>query len=477
MAPWKHNVWVDDDGSLTVGTAFDAEHMNNIELGLVEVHDGVAAASGMAGSALTKAASGITAAGSALITGQEANLHAAAVEQRRQEALLRIEGQVATVTEATSASFEYLPSVEKIQGVLVIVAQDYVTKLALGTPAVQVGAASGSAVKLVATLETAGRGAIKVYFCSSERMYQKNENGKIPVSITGMASSVKKQVSAFFLTGPGPLRASMTPVATVAASSLSQSFVGPEEEAGNESILIAAVQSGTVQPSEAGLVQGQIGTTWTTVAANTSIFRRGEGVLRPGVGFITGGTKTNWGGLGITIAPKHDWGEVTALPAGAGIGDVCHFVADATNSIIWDLEYDARNGTYPWRKIGGAPIRVATVGGNVVSGTPGYYIGTLTTPLAGLGTLSFGTPLAQNVSPATTQLVIYARRNLANIDAAHALSIFIANGQFGGGPLYCEYEKLEVAKGDAIQLYTEANNGATWQVVNPYIVWDPGRVG
>jgi hypothetical protein len=75
--PWKNNKWVDDDGSLTVGTPFDAEHMNNVEIGIAENHDGVAAASGVAGSALTNAASGVTAAGSALVTAQQANARAA----------------------------------------------------------------------------------------------------------------------------------------------------------------------------------------------------------------------------------------------------------------------------------------------------------------------------------------------------------------------------------------------------------------
>lgn len=34
--PWVREVWVDDDGSLTVGTPFDADRMNNIEQGVEE---------------------------------------------------------------------------------------------------------------------------------------------------------------------------------------------------------------------------------------------------------------------------------------------------------------------------------------------------------------------------------------------------------------------------------------------------------
>lgn len=37
---WEKETWIDDDGSLTVGTEFDAAHMNNIETGVEEALEG-----------------------------------------------------------------------------------------------------------------------------------------------------------------------------------------------------------------------------------------------------------------------------------------------------------------------------------------------------------------------------------------------------------------------------------------------------
>lgn len=38
--PWVEETWIDDDGSLTVGTEFEADKMNNIELGIKEALEG-----------------------------------------------------------------------------------------------------------------------------------------------------------------------------------------------------------------------------------------------------------------------------------------------------------------------------------------------------------------------------------------------------------------------------------------------------
>jgi len=38
--PWEEETWIDDDGTLTVGTPFDADRMNNIEVGIREALEG-----------------------------------------------------------------------------------------------------------------------------------------------------------------------------------------------------------------------------------------------------------------------------------------------------------------------------------------------------------------------------------------------------------------------------------------------------
>jgi hypothetical protein len=50
-----------------------------------------------------------------------------------------------------------------------------------------------------------------------------------------------------------------------------------------------------------------------------------------------------------------DFGLVEALPGSPSKGDRCQYIADKTNGVIWHLIYDGE-GTYPWKKIGGAPL-------------------------------------------------------------------------------------------------------------------------
>lgn len=77
---------------------------------------------------------------------------------------------------------------------------------------------------------------------------------------------------------------------------------------------------------------------------------------------------------------------VTALPANPQFGDVVTYIADATNGVAWNLQYDA-SGTYPWKFIGGAPLSASTT-----SGTSSYS-GT-SFALAASGNLSVSLPLA-----------------------------------------------------------------------------------
>jgi hypothetical protein len=51
-----------------------------------------------------------------------------------------------------------------------------------------------------------------------------------------------------------------------------------------------------------------------------------------------------------------DWGLVETLPASPTKGDRCFFFANKTAGIVWNLIYDGE-GTYPWKKVGGPPLR------------------------------------------------------------------------------------------------------------------------
>lgn len=64
---------------------------------------------------------------------------------------------------------------------------------------------------------------------------------------------------------------------------------------------------------------------------------------------------------------------VTALPSNPQFGDVVTYIADATNGVAWNLQYDA-TGTYPWKFIGGAPWMEYAAGGNVAGATSSYTL-------------------------------------------------------------------------------------------------------
>lgn len=75
---------------------------------------------------------------------------------------------------------------------------------------------------------------------------------------------------------------------------------------------------------------------------------------------------------------------VTALPSNPQFGDVVTYIADATNGVAWNLQYDA-TGTYPWKFIGGSPLVAVVAAGSAT--TSASYVAlsgpTLTLALAG----------------------------------------------------------------------------------------------
>lgn len=429
---WKKQNWVDDDGSLTVGTPFTAARMNNAEEGIGEKK-------------------------------------------------LAIDGSLEGSTEGATLTLEYTPSAEKIQGVLVMLAQDFVTSTAMGAPAVQVGETNVTTTKLIGTLENASRGAMKLYFCTSRGMFQKNSSGKIPVFLSGMKASTKKRAMAFFFTGPGPLRATGKPETSNFASTNSAEIKAPEEAAGNENIMLGVAQTGK-KPTRTGgeqFLQVEMGTNdWLSIVGSQERYLRGVGVERPKI-TLTTTENTTWNVFSIGIAPIHDWGEVLILPAGAGIGDVCHFVADATNNIVWDLEYDGRNETYPWRKIGGASMRKVEAT-NRESGTGGTIETTgapsLTTPLKGEYRGHYGATSVQIIgagSSPTTQATCLLYINGVNVDSNVSVGTF----QFEGSPLGSGFETKAIESGKTVQTRYSSNNGRNWNFNQLFVEIDPIRVG
>lgn len=77
---------------------------------------------------------------------------------------------------------------------------------------------------------------------------------------------------------------------------------------------------------------------------------------------------------------------VTSLPSQATVGDQVIYAADATNGVYWNLYYDGI-GTYPWKFVGGAPLRSSNgtypAGQNNSSYTDITSGATVVAPLAG----------------------------------------------------------------------------------------------
>ncbi len=83
---------------------------------------------------------------------------------------------------------------------------------------------------------------------------------------------------------------------------------------------------------------------------------------------------------------------VTALPANPQFGEVVTYVADATNGVYWDLQYDA-SGTYPWKFIGGAVLRDYQPG-LVTTATSSVTSPSLSIPLPGDYRFDYGALVA-----------------------------------------------------------------------------------
>jgi microcystin-dependent protein len=114
--------------------------------------------------------------------------------------------------------------------------------------------------------------------------------------------------------------------------------------------------------------------TTTTGYANISVANTGSGSGQNMPPFVV----TNYIIKALTDIPRSGVALgstppiVTALPTNPQFGEVVTYVADATNGVYWDLQYDA-SGTYPWKFIGGSPLTAQIdTDETIVAGTTTY---------------------------------------------------------------------------------------------------------
>jgi hypothetical protein len=123
---------------------------------------------------------------------------------------------------------------------------------------------------------------------------------------------------------------------------------------------------------------------------------------------------------------------VTSLPANPQFGEVVTYVADATNGVYWDLQYDA-SGTYPWKFVGGAPWMENAAGGTLAGATPSYSLLTgYTVALPGdyMVTIEVGFALATTAS--ATYVEMGPVLNSEAFDYPKVSSFYCAAANIGG---------------------------------------------
>jgi hypothetical protein len=174
---------------------------------------------------------------------------------------------------------------------------------------------------------------------------------------------------------------------------------------------------------------------------------------------------------------------VTALPSNPQFGDVVTYIADATNGVAWNLQYDA-TGTYPWKFIGGAPLNASAVGTYTTpaTGATSNYVNsglsgspTITAPLSGdYITRVNANGKTSNSSPAPGVFISYASAVPGSWDGADSLA---SGGVASSYVLGAQKRGTVTAASQAIALvWTNANIGGTVSFYSIYMSAMPIRV-
>jgi len=131
---------------------------------------------------------------------------------------------------------------------------------------------------------------------------------------------------------------------------------------------------------------------------------------------IPGFTAHEWN----SSTPK-DFGLVEALPASSEplVGDICTFMADKANGVYWQLVYDGQ-GSYPWKKVGGAPLFSEVIAQQNTSSSSYTNLETVgpsvTLPLKGDYDIEIGY-FGKNVADSLTSYMSYSIGGSAAVDA------------------------------------------------------------
>lgn len=499
---WERLVWVDDDGSLTTGTEYTADKMNNIEEGIEETDAAIAAevtargadvdaeetarkaadateksdreaadaseksaregadtseeAARKAGDAAEKKAreeadaaekkareeadtAEETARKSAVSSEETARKAADATEKSEREAAdaaekkAREEADSAEVTNrvadvdaeeaarkaadatekgereaadlarppalthdassmsaigSNTLSWNHEPVTARPRAILVLIAQSFTVSITDQVTSVAYGEQT---MTRIGSQLVSGKGAMYAYLLTG-----KIKPGKQLVVVNTNLTGTNKRAMAISVSGPplAPVKAKVTTAnGTGTAPSISNGTIWDERT-------VYSVLSGVKNPAP-GATQTEIAeqefsaasfAQWDLNKANTEPGKTEQSLY---------GTQTlgDYAGIQVGLGLVKDWGLVTELPPSAACapGDSCKFLADSTNGVIWDLFYDGE-GEFPWKKIGGPPLRKVDGNGRTTA-SPSYQTTgspSLTLPLKGVYDFEFGCAYVTN---------------------------------------------------------------------------------
>lgn len=422
--PWKNQTWVDDDGSLTVGTPYTAARMNNIEEGVSDA---------LAARVLHDASSHPTAG-----TG--------------------------------NLEWTHTPVAPLIRGVLVQVVQNVRASSAIQTTKVSYG---GVEMTKVREFAEANRMVTVVYFLG-DGIPQGAQTVKVTVS-----GSAKKQAMCYSQTAPGKLRTiSQTGVGKAKEQGAGVTSI-------QEQCQVYGVVSVQANPTvKAGdpteeLLEENLNTAEAVEYVNFAKWKTGQSgsTSESNINWTTS-TEAEYGAMTTTVGLVRDFGVLSAVPTRAGIGDRFSYLADSTKGIIWEFVYQGQGITLPWLKVGGQPLMVETPAGEATTSASYVNLTTkgpeLTFPLKGDYRATLGAALWNNTANC------HARMGLS-INGAEP-TFELDNNQPTSGAFSAMYNyrttTLEnmVAGQTALCKYRQISGGEA-SFVNRSLQLDPIRVG
>lgn len=448
--PWKKQTWVDDDGSLTVGTEFDAEKMNNIELGVGEgIADGLAA-SGMAGSALLQASSGVTAAGSALVTAQDARQVAGSalfVGQGAQSLALSAIGGAASGINAAKAALD------KAGSALVTGQEANVVAGSALFTGQQANVAAGSALVTGQNANALAASGVTAAGSALVTAQQANARAASGVTAAGSALVTGQAAGALAASGVAAAGSALADIVQIdqftAGSGMGYVFHGSSASIARPQGVGGVLWIGTVEPANA-----LANDPWLDISG-----------VRPG---------------------PRDWGEVTELPKNPSIGDKCTLRYDPAGEInlfnpgvlaFWHMEYDGQQ-PFGWKYIGGDDARRVFANAETESKT---FVSTgmpsLTIPIEGDYEYEFGS-LSILYNPSVSSAVYARMRPLINgevITEAELATVLSSGGTTTGFRMRSR-SNFRTGIPATFQLQLSVDNGVKTRFAQPFVAIRPRRL-